>query len=55
MKLWILQWIFYTKTEFLNFKITLPLAKLVTVGQVKVSNGFIFSGDAPVHIQLLTL
>ena len=34
---------FCTKTEFLNFKITLPLAKLDMVDSRQVSNGLIFS------------
>ena len=42
--------IFCTKTEFLNFKITLPLAKLDMIGSRLVSNGLIFSDD----IQLVT-
>ena len=39
---------FCIKTELLNFKITLPLAKLDMVGSRLVSNGLIFSGDTPV-------
>ena len=38
---------FCTKTEFLNFKVTLPLAKLDTVGSRLVSSGLIFSDDIP--------
>ena len=45
---------FCTKTAFLNFKIILPLAKLDMVGSRLVSNGLIFSDDAPVNIQLVT-
>ena len=37
---------FCTKTDLLNFKLTLPLAKLVMVGVRLVSNGLIFSDDA---------
>ena len=44
---------FCTKAELLNFKITLPLAKLDMVGSKLVSNGF-FSNDGPVGIQLVT-
>ena len=40
----------YTKTELLNFKITLPFAKLDMVGSRLVSNGLNFSGDTPVNI-----
>ena len=36
--------LFLTKTEMLNCKITVPLAKLHIVVQRLVSNGFIFSG-----------
>ena len=45
----------FTKTESLNFKITLPLTKLGMVGSGLVANGLIFSGDTPVNIQLVTL
>ena len=38
---------FCAKTELLNFKITLPLAKLDMVGSMLVSNGLIFSDDIP--------
>ena len=38
---------FCTKTEFLNFKITLPLAKLDMVGSRLISSGLIFSDDIP--------
>ena len=41
---------FCTKTELLNFKITLPLAKLDMVGSMLVSNALIFSDDIPVDI-----
>ena len=34
--------LFCTKTELLNFKITLPLAKLDMVVSMLVSNGLIF-------------
>ena len=36
---------FCTKTELLNFKITLPLAKLDMISSRLVSNGLIFSDD----------
>ena len=39
---------FCTKTEFLNFKITLPLAKLDMLGSKVVPNGLVFSHDIPV-------
>ena len=45
---------FFTKTDLLNFKITLPLAKLDMAGSRLVSNGLIFSDDIPVDIQLVT-
>ena len=46
--------LFCTKTELLNFKITLPLAKLGMIGSRLVSNGLIFSDDIPINIQLVT-
>ena len=46
--------LFCTKTELLNFKITLPLATLDMVGSRLVSNGLFFSGDIPIYIQLAT-
>ena len=46
--------LFWTKTQLLNFKVTLPMAKLVMVGSRLVSNGLIFSDDIPVTIQLVT-
>ena len=46
--------IFSTKTELLNFKITLPLAKLDMVGSRLVSNDLIFLDDIPVDIQVVT-
>ena len=45
---------FRTKTELLNFKITLPLAKLDMVGSRLISNGLIISDDIPVDIQSVT-
>ena len=42
------------KTELLNFRFTLPLAKLDMIVARLVSNGLIFSGDDPVDIQLVT-
>ena len=44
----------WTKTKLLNFKITLPLAKLDIVGSRSVSNGLIFSDYIPVDIRLVT-
>ena len=38
----------------LNFRITLPLAKLVMVGPRLTSNGLTFLGNTPVDIQLVT-
>ena len=46
--------VFCTKTELLNFKFILPLAKLNIVGSRPVLNGSFFSDDIPVDIQLLT-
>ena len=46
--------LFFTTTNLLNFKITLPLAKLDMVDSRLVSNGLIFSDDIPVDIQLVT-
>ena len=45
---------FGTKTELLDFKFTLPLAKLDMVGSRLVSNGLIFSDGISVNIQLVT-
>ena len=45
---------FCIKTELLNFKITLPLAKLDMVGSRLVSNGLNFSDNIPFDIQLVT-
>ena len=45
---------FCTGTELLNFRFTLPLAKLEMIGARLVLNGLAFSGDAPVDIQLVT-
>ena len=42
---------FGTKTELLDFKFTLPLAKLDMVGSRLVSNRLIFSDDVSVNIQ----
>ena len=39
--------LFCTKTELLNFKITLPLAKLYIVSLKLLSNGLFFSDDIP--------
>ena len=38
----------------LNFKITLPLAKLDMIGSRLVSNGLILSDNVPVDIYLVT-
>ena len=46
--------LFYTQTELLNFKLTLPLAKLAMVEARLTSNGLIFSSDTPIDIQLVT-
>ena len=46
--------LFFTKIEWLSLKITLALAKLDMVGSRLVSNGWIFSYDIPVDIQLVT-
>ena len=46
--------VFCTKTEFLNFKIAFPLAKLDMFGSRLVSNRLIFSDVIPVDIQLVT-
>ena len=45
--------IFSTKIEFLNFKITLPLAKLETRKSKLVLNGLKFWNDIPINIQLV--
>ena len=42
--------LFCTKTELLNFKITLPLAQLDMVSSRLVLNGLSFSDDIPVDI-----
>ena len=47
--------IFCTKIKLLNFKVTLPLAKLDVVGSRLVSYGLIFSDEILVDIQLVTL
>ena len=36
---------FFTKTKLLDFKVTLPLAKVDMVSSRLLLNGFIFSGD----------
>ena len=43
-----------TETELLNFKCTLPLAKLDMVSSRLVSNGLIFSDHILIDIQLVT-
>ena len=45
---------FCTRTELLNFKITLPLDKLDMVSSKLVSIGLIFSDNIPVNIELVT-
>ena len=49
--LYIEEELFCTKTELLNFKVTLPLAKLDMVSWGLVSNGLIFSDDILLDIQ----
>ena len=44
-----------TKTELLNFMVTLPLAKLVLVGERLISIGLFFLDDTPIDIQLVFL
>ena len=46
---------FALKIKLLNFKVTLPLAKLDVVGSRLVSYGLIFSDEILVDIQLVTL
>ena len=46
--------IFPLKTELLNFKITLPLAKLDMASSRLVSSGLILLDDIPVNIQVVT-
>ena len=46
--------LFCTKTEMLNFKITVTLAKLDMVASRLVTNGLIFLDGIPVNIQLVT-
>ena len=46
--------LFCTKTEMLNFKITVTLAKLDMVASRLVTNGLIFVDGIPVNIQLVT-
>ena len=41
---------FFTKNELSNFKINLPLTKLIIVRARLVSNGLIFSGDTSAYI-----
>ena len=45
---------FCTKTELLNSKLTLPLAKLVMVVARLISNGLLFLDDSAVSIQSVT-
>ena len=44
----------YTKSELLNFKITLPLAKLDMLRSRLVSNNLIFSDEIQANIKLAT-
>ena len=44
----------FTKTVLLNYKITLPLAKLGMISSKLVSNDLVLSIDIPVNIQLVT-
>ena len=46
--------LFWTKTGLLNFKLNLPLAKLVMVGARLTSNALIYLGNIPSDIQLMT-
>ena len=46
--------LFCTRTELLNFTITLPLAKFDTIGSRFASNYLNFSGNISVDIQLVT-
>ena len=46
--------LFCTKTELLNFNISLPLARLDMISLRLVSNGLIFSNNIPVDIYLVT-
>ena len=46
--------LFCTKTELLNFKVTLALAELYMVGSRLVSKCSIFSDDIGIDIQLTT-
>ena len=52
--LYIKEELFCIKTELLNFRIALPLAKIDIVSSRLVSNVLIFLDDIPVHIQLVT-
>ena len=45
---------FCSKAELLNFKITLPLARLDIVDSSSVTNGLVISDDILVDIQLVT-
>ena len=45
---------FCARTELLNFRLTLRLAKLDMIGAKLVSKGLILSRDAPIDIQLVT-
>ena len=45
---------FWTKTGLLNFKLNLPLAKLVMVGARLTSNGLIYLGNILSDVQLMT-
>ena len=46
---------FCTETDLLNFKITLPLAKLDMVNSRLVSNCLVFPVDIPVDILLVSV
>ena len=46
--------LFYTKTELLNFKFTVPLAKLDIVSSRPVSSCLLLSDNILVDIQLVT-
>ena len=48
------KYFFCAETELLNFKITLPLAKLVMISSRLASIGLFFSDYVSVDIQLVT-
>ena len=46
--------LFYIKTELINFRLTVPLAKLYIISARLGPNSLIFSDDSLVDIQLVT-